>query len=196
MTVKEPTRKRLPDTRPAVTHKGGWKRFEFYVTVGFYDNEDDRLDPAEVFVIVAKQGSDTSVFVNGWAVMVSMALQSGVPWAKIHAKFTDSPFENLLDEVCKGIQVAIDERAATIGEDQDSEPEYATPVRLAEPNPQPADDEEGSETTAPKREDWDVEAKRPLHGKDGQSKLTIDDGTQATYGDGSVWNRDADSWTS
>lgn len=67
------TRQRLPDTRSAINHKfrvGGSKG---YLTVGLYD--DGR--PAELFVKM--HGSEYSVWTNALSIMVSIALQSGVP---------------------------------------------------------------------------------------------------------------------
>lgn len=74
------TRQRLPDTRSAINHKfrvGGAKG---YLTVGLYD--DGR--PAELFVKM--HGSEYSVWTNAVSIMVSIALQSGVPIDVIVAK--------------------------------------------------------------------------------------------------------------
>lgn len=118
-TVPHPTdsRVRLPAERPSITVKGTHGEMEFYVVVGFYDPEDlaRRADPGEIFVKVAKQGSDTSVFVDGWAIMVSLALQSGIPWSDIQRKFTNYPYPNLLERITECIDTAIATRRQVIG---------------------------------------------------------------------------------
>lgn len=116
----EERRVRLPDSRPSITQKGVHNQMEFYVTVGFYDPEDNdhRADPGEVFVKVAKQGSDTSIFIDAWAVMVSLALQSGVPWSKIKEKFSKYPYPNLVEAIVSCIDTAILVRRQQIGLDE------------------------------------------------------------------------------
>lgn len=89
--------------------------FKFHVVVGFYDELDDRNDPGEVFVKITKHGSDTSVSADGWAVIVSMALQYGVPWAKIKSKFVDPEItqesrKNMLAVICDAVDICIAER--------------------------------------------------------------------------------------
>lgn len=78
---------RLPDTRPAFTHKlkvGGSKA---YLTVGIY--EDGR--PGEVFI-----KCDKSEY-NGWtsalSIVMSLALQHGVPLRDITEKLAHIRFE-------------------------------------------------------------------------------------------------------
>lgn len=84
-------REHLPDSRPSRTRKVQVAGHEFYVTVGFYpDDEKDEARIAEIFVKASKHGSDTSLFVDAWSVMASVALQYGVPWAKVRDKFMHS----------------------------------------------------------------------------------------------------------
>jgi len=96
-------RRRLSDTRKSMTTKKVAHGIDMYITVGFFDDGE----PGEVFVVVAKQGSDVASFVNGWAVMVSMALQFGVPWDKIRDKFVNIP-DSMLAIAVVAAQESID----------------------------------------------------------------------------------------
>lgn len=82
-------RKRLPDTRASMTRKFTVGHFEFYVIVGFYENNQ----PGEVFINVAKQGSTFGGMMDSWAVTLSLLLQHGVPWFELHKKFEYMRFE-------------------------------------------------------------------------------------------------------
>lgn len=86
-----------------------------YVTVGFYDDDDDRHKPAEVFVKVAKQGSDLSLLIDGWAVLLSRALQCGDVWDEIRVKFTGYPQPCHLEHVVQAIDACVVQRRAIIG---------------------------------------------------------------------------------
>lgn len=113
-------RKKLPDLRHAYTHKGTITlpngEQDFYVTAAFFDDEPEHLDRlGEVFVKVSKYGSDVAVFVDGWAIMVSLALQYGVPWAKISGKFSNYQYPNILQAVTQAIDRIIVERRRDIG---------------------------------------------------------------------------------
>lgn len=89
-------RRRLPVTRRSITHK-----FKFgvdkesnephkgYITVGFF--EDD--DPGEIFISMKKTGSTVSGVLDCLAIVVSMALQHGVPLKTICSKLTHVRFE-------------------------------------------------------------------------------------------------------
>lgn len=74
------TRTRLPETRKAITHKGKVPGVKFYITVGLFD--DGR--PGELFVKCDK--SEYSIWTNSLSLMVSLALQFGVPIDVIVAK--------------------------------------------------------------------------------------------------------------
>lgn len=102
-------RKRLPDTRPSITKKGQQGNFEFYITVGFFP---DTEQPGEVFIKIGKHGSDLGIFIDGFCTMVSMSLQYGVPWGKIHGKFKNYPQDNVLQTACQLIDEAVTERQA------------------------------------------------------------------------------------
>lgn len=86
----EPQRRRLPDERESVTHKFDIGGVEGYITVGFYP---DTREPGEIFVRMAKEGSTLSGLLDSWAIMVSMALQYGVPLASVVKKFSHARFE-------------------------------------------------------------------------------------------------------
>ncbi len=60
-----------------------------YLTVGFYDEGN----VGEIFIRMAKQGSEVSGFVDAWAIAVSMLLQRGVPLRVIVSKFKGCRFE-------------------------------------------------------------------------------------------------------
>lgn len=83
-------RKRLNLERKAITHHfeiGG--EHDGYITVGLY------LDgtPGEIFLTMSKQGTTIRGLLDCWAIMVSMALQYGVPLIDICTKFAYTSFE-------------------------------------------------------------------------------------------------------
>ena len=84
-----PQRTRLPDTRDSVTHKFSISGHEGYLTVGLYPDGN----PGEVFIKMAKQGSTVSGLVDTIAVLISVALQYGVPLESLVAKFEHTRFE-------------------------------------------------------------------------------------------------------
>jgi ribonucleoside-diphosphate reductase alpha chain len=98
-----PVRRRLPDTRPAVTHhfaiRGGGKEqpdgsfksvdHEGYFTLGFHEDGT----PGELFITMAKEGSQVSGLMDILGTLVSMSLQYGVPLEAMVEKFADSKFE-------------------------------------------------------------------------------------------------------
>jgi len=126
----EPHRKRLPDTRPSITHKALVCGFEVYVTVSFYDEDTIRCNPAEVFSKLSKHGTEMSGLLDGFCIMVSLALQYGVPWTKIRDKFLGTRFgaadetnKSLLDGLMKMVDRCIQERSDIIGEDEVETPQ-------------------------------------------------------------------------
>src|SRR5262245_20396510 len=84
-----PARRRLPDTRPSLTHKFEVQELQGYITVGFYDDGT----PGEIFVKIAKHGSTISGLVDTIAVLTSLALQYGVPVETLARKFAYTRFE-------------------------------------------------------------------------------------------------------
>ena len=84
-----PHRQRLPDERNSITHKFTLNTHEGYLTVGLYDDGS----PGELFVRMSKEGSTLGGLMDGWATMVSIALQYGVPLTVITQKCKDTQFE-------------------------------------------------------------------------------------------------------
>lgn len=84
-----PKRRRLPDERAAITHKATIGGYEFYVTVGLYDDGS----PGEIFLRMAKEGSAISGLMDGFATAISMAFQYGVPLEALVTKFSHMRFE-------------------------------------------------------------------------------------------------------
>ena len=82
-------RRRLPDERPAVTHKFRVGEQEGYLTVGLYDDGS----PGEVFVKISKEGSTVSGLTDAIAILTSIALQYGVPLGKLAEKLEHTRFE-------------------------------------------------------------------------------------------------------
>ena len=89
MITKKPQRRRLPDERPALTHKGNIAGHEFYVTIGLYDTGE----PGEMFLTMAKEGSTISGLMDAFATSVSLSLQYGVPLTAMVEKFSHMRFE-------------------------------------------------------------------------------------------------------
>jgi ribonucleoside-diphosphate reductase alpha chain len=86
----KPLRRRLLDTRTAVTHKFDIAGHEGYLTVGLF--EDDK-QPGELFITMAKEGSTIGGLMDGIGTLTSMALQYGVPLDALVRKFAHQRFE-------------------------------------------------------------------------------------------------------
>lgn len=84
-----PTRRRLPPDRIGLTAKRSSGNTEFYLTVNFYPGTSE---PGEVFLVLSKTGSDMGGMADLWATSVSLALQFGVPWPTLEAKFLHTRF--------------------------------------------------------------------------------------------------------
>jgi ribonucleoside-diphosphate reductase alpha chain len=84
-----PIRRRLSDTRPAVTHKFDIAGHEGYLTVGLYDDGQ----PGELFITMAKEGSTIGGLMDTIGTLTSMALQYGVPLETLLKKFAHQRFE-------------------------------------------------------------------------------------------------------
>ena len=87
--VERPLRRRLPDTRNAITHKFDVAGHEGYVTVGLYEDGT----PGEVFITMAKEGSTIGGLMDTIATLVSVSLQYGVPVESLVRKFEHVRFE-------------------------------------------------------------------------------------------------------
>lgn len=85
----KPVRRRLPDERPAITHKFSIAGHEGYLTVGMFED----ATPGEIFLVMAKEGSTISGLMDAFATSISLALQYGVPLKALIDKFSHMRFE-------------------------------------------------------------------------------------------------------
>jgi ribonucleoside-diphosphate reductase alpha chain len=85
----QPLRRRLPETRQAVTHKFDIAGHEGYLTVGLFEDGS----PGELFITMAKEGSTIGGLMDSVATLTSMALQYGVPLDALVKKFSHQRFE-------------------------------------------------------------------------------------------------------
>ncbi|HBB54163.1 TPA: hypothetical protein DCZ79_01550 [Candidatus Nomurabacteria bacterium] len=85
----EVERKKLPSNVKSLRHKFSIAGHEGYIHCGMY--EDGKL--GEIFIRVAKEGSTISGLLDAIGVLMSVALQSGVPVETIVRKFVHSRFE-------------------------------------------------------------------------------------------------------
>jgi ribonucleoside-diphosphate reductase alpha chain len=85
----KPLRRRLTDTRKAVTHKFDIAGHEGYLTVGVFDDGQ----PGELFVTMAKEGSTIGGLMDTIGTLTSMSLQYGVPLETLLRKFAHQRFE-------------------------------------------------------------------------------------------------------
>ncbi len=88
VTLK-PMRRRLPDTRQALTHKFQVGGLEGYLTVGLFEDGT----PGELFIVVSKEGSTLSGVMDAFATSISLALQYGVPLPALVKKFSYMRFD-------------------------------------------------------------------------------------------------------
>jgi ribonucleoside-diphosphate reductase alpha chain len=85
----KPLRRRLTDTRTAVTHKFDIAGHEGYLTVGLFEDNQ----PGELFITMAKEGSTIGGLMDSIGTLTSMALQYGVPLEALVKKFAHQRFE-------------------------------------------------------------------------------------------------------
>jgi ribonucleoside-diphosphate reductase alpha chain len=85
----QPLRRRLSDTRTALTHKFDIAGHEGYLTVGLFENGM----PGELFITMAKEGSTIGGLMDGIGTLTSLALQYGVPMEALVRKFAHVRFE-------------------------------------------------------------------------------------------------------
>ena len=85
----QPLRRRLPDTRGAVTHKFDIAGHEGYFHVGLFEDNQ----PGELFITMAKEGSTIGGLMDSIGTLTSMALQYGVPLEALVKKFAHQRFE-------------------------------------------------------------------------------------------------------
>jgi len=84
-----PLRRRLSDTRTALTHKFDIAGHEGYLTVGLFEDGS----PGELFITMAKEGSTIGGLMDGIGTLTSLALQYGVPMDALVKKFAHVRFE-------------------------------------------------------------------------------------------------------
>ena len=87
--VGQPTRRRLPKSRPSLTTSFAVAGAEGYMTAGSYP--DDGL--GEVFLKLGKQGSTLAGVMDAFSIAISIALQYGVPLEAFVSKFVNMRFE-------------------------------------------------------------------------------------------------------
>ncbi len=85
----KPLRRRLSDTRSALTHKFDIAGHEGYLTVGLFEDGQ----PGELFITMAKEGSTIGGLMDSIGTLTSMALQYGVPLEALVKKFAHQRFE-------------------------------------------------------------------------------------------------------
>ena len=85
----KPLRRRLTDTRTALTHKFDIAGHEGYLTVGLFEDGQ----PGELFITMAKEGSTIGGLMDAVGTLTSMALQYGVPMEALARKFAHQRFE-------------------------------------------------------------------------------------------------------
>jgi ribonucleoside-diphosphate reductase alpha chain len=85
----KPLRRRLPETRTAVTHKFDIAGHEGYLTVGLFED----TQPGELFITMAKEGSTIGGLMDAIGTLTSLALQYGVPLEALVKKFAHQRFE-------------------------------------------------------------------------------------------------------
>src|SRR5258707_816463 len=85
----KPLRRRLSDTRTAITHKFDIAGHEGYLTVGLFEDNQ----PGELFITMAKEGSTIGGLMDGLGTLTSLALQYGVPMEALVRKFAHQRFE-------------------------------------------------------------------------------------------------------
>jgi ribonucleoside-diphosphate reductase alpha chain len=85
----QPLRRRLPDTRTALTHKFDIAGHEGYLTVGLFEDGT----PGELFITMAKEGSTIGGLMDSIGTLTSMAFQYGVPLEALVRKFAHQRFE-------------------------------------------------------------------------------------------------------
>ncbi|MBI5384732.1 MAG: vitamin B12-dependent ribonucleotide reductase [Verrucomicrobia bacterium] len=87
--VGKPLRRRMPETRTAITHKFNIANHEGYLTVGLFDDGQ----PGELFITMAKEGSTIGGLMDTVATLTSIALQYGVPLESLVRKFSHQRYE-------------------------------------------------------------------------------------------------------
>ncbi|MCP4378080.1 MAG: vitamin B12-dependent ribonucleotide reductase, partial [bacterium] len=87
--TRKPHRRRLPATRPSITHKFSVARHEGYLSVGLYEDGT----PGELFISMSKEGSTVGGMMDTFATALSLCLQYGVPLESLVKKFSHQRFD-------------------------------------------------------------------------------------------------------
>ncbi|MFA5190528.1 MAG: vitamin B12-dependent ribonucleotide reductase [Verrucomicrobiia bacterium] len=87
--MPKPFRRRMPETRMAVTHKFDIAGHEGYLHVGLFEDGT----PGELFITMAKEGSTIGGLMDTVGTLTSLALQYGVPIDALVKKFAHQRFE-------------------------------------------------------------------------------------------------------
>jgi hypothetical protein len=84
-------------TKDSITRKFKIATYEGYMIVAF-----EATAPTDIFIFISKEGSVVGGLCKTLAATISLALQSGVPWETLYARFVDMHFEPS-DQVFKSI---------------------------------------------------------------------------------------------
>lgn len=110
-------RERVAADRKGLTRRVDACGFRLYVTVNFY--ADGR--PSEVFITIAKRGSIIAGFARTFAVILSIALQSGVPWPVLYGKMHgvkfdpfDGKYESLVDAIASVVNKLVEKKKRSL----------------------------------------------------------------------------------
>lgn len=87
--MPDSSRRSLPPTRRAITHKFTVGNHEGYLTVGLFEDNQ----PGEIFIKMAKEGSTMSGMVQAFCRAFSLAMQYGLPLEEAVARFKGMRFE-------------------------------------------------------------------------------------------------------
>jgi ribonucleoside-diphosphate reductase alpha chain len=137
-----PQRRRLPADRDGTTCKLQSGGIEFYLTVNFYPGT---ADPGELFLTLSKTGTELSGLADSLATTVSVALQYGVPWSVLKAKYefcrfgsnttTDDP--SIIHAVARAVDRCIESRAALLARQRPTKPPGTAGAPVPTPTPPP-----------------------------------------------------------
>jgi ribonucleoside-diphosphate reductase alpha chain len=89
MSDKQLPRRHMPDERKGFVHKFSIAGHEGYLIAGMF--EDGTL--GEIFVVMSKEGSTISGLMDSFSMLVSIALQYGVPLEVLVEKFKHGRYE-------------------------------------------------------------------------------------------------------
>ena len=104
----------MNEFRFAPLRAGLTRKFECGLDVYLTVNPKPDGEPGEIFVKLGKQGSTVSGLMQAWAITISAALQRGVPWPELRAKYAGTAFDpnsheytSLVDAVAKNVDALL-----------------------------------------------------------------------------------------